>query len=339
MRQVDAEGRLGDGLRHGPAVPVLPPGGAEAVQPRRLQTDAGGAPLEEHLIQRPGFDGGRQRQAEGQRRARQIQPNKGPGPVAGRLLSQDIAQHTIAHGAPSQVDGVLGRDAADEGQGREEFQRGGQTPQHEPDPQSVVQQPPVRRRHKAAGQGQHRVHQQNDVEVIEMVLVMEQHQIQRRLPEGRPLQHARSAPAPQQLHTLIGCGPEKQGRQDAGDVLRPHPPDGDLLFRRQQQRAAAQEEHRHRAAQQAVPEQGGGPPKGPRRSRKAPGGGGMDQQRAEDGSGLGRVHRHAAALCQRLHPTISLIGQIELADNSVHGLAEKSNRRFTPSCGAATGAR
>ena len=37
-----------------------------------------------------------------------------------------------------------------------------------------------------------------------MVLVMEQHQIQRRLPEGRPLQHARSAPAPQQLHTLIG---------------------------------------------------------------------------------------------------------------------------------------
>gem|GEM_PF-1449354 len=144
MRQVDAEGRLGDGLRHGPAVPVLPPGGAEAVQPRRLQTDAGGAPLEEHLIQRPGFDGGRQRQAEGQRRARQIQPDKGPGPVAGRLLSQDIAQHTIAHGAPSQVDGVLGRDAADEGQGREEFQRGGQTPQHEPDPQSVVQQPPVR---------------------------------------------------------------------------------------------------------------------------------------------------------------------------------------------------
>ena len=66
---------------------------------------------------------------------------------------------------------------------------------------------------------------------------------------------------------------------------------------------------------------------------------GMDQQRAEDGSGLGRVHRHAAALCQRLHPTISLIGQIELADNSVHGLAEKSNRRFTLSCGAATGAR
>ena len=30
---------------------------------------------------------------------------------------------------------------------------------------------------------------------------------------------------------------------------------------------------------------------------------------------------------------------IELADNSVHGLAKKSNRRFTPSCGAATGAR
>ena len=74
-------------------------------------------------------------------------------------------------------------------------------------------------------------------------------------------------------------------------------------------------------------------------SRKAPGGGGMDQQRAEDRRRLGRVHRHAAALCQRLHPTISLIGQIELADNSVHGLAEKSNRRFTPSCGAATGAR
>lgn len=116
-------------------------------------------------------------------------------------------------------------------------------------------------------------------------------------------------------------------------------PDGDLLFRRAAAarrctgrtpapRCAAGSSRTGRRSTQRTP-----------RSRKAPGGGGMDQQRAEDGSGLGRVHRHAAALCQRLHPTISLIGQIELADNSVHGLAEKSNRRFTPSCGAATGAQ
>ena len=219
--------------------------------------------------------------------------------------------------------------------GGKNFSVGSQAPQHEPDPQGVVQQPPVRRCHEPAGQGQHRVHQQDDMEVIEMVLVMEQHQVRRRPPDGRQFQHARSAPAPQQIHAFVGRRPEKQGRQNTGDVLRPHPPDGDLLLWRQQQRAAAQEEHRHGAAQQAVPEQGGRPPKGPRCPGKPPGGGGVDQQRAEDGRGLGGVHRHAAALCQRLHGTISLIGQIRFTDNSVHGLAEKSNRPFTSAVDAA----
>ena len=145
--------------------------------------------------------------------------------------------------------------------------------------------------------------------------MIEAQQVLSRPPQGRQLHHAGAQPAQKQVPAGIDRRPEQQGDHDTGNIFAPDGARCHLFFRRQQQRTAAQEKHRHGTAQHAAPHQIAHPVGRPHRPREATHGGGMDQQRAENGGGFGRVHRNIAGrvmfLCRHSEAFLSLLSAAE----------------------------
>ena len=147
---------------------------------------------------------------------------------------EEISQQRISDGGIGHVHQPLGGDPHQQREGPAGFHRGIEDTQQKPQPQQIPHLPRRGVGRHQPGDGQKGIHQQHDMEIVQVLLMAEEDHFLGRLDKPRRSQR----PPKDQVEHLVAHRPEQQCRQQSGKIFRVQLPQRQRPVRAQQQRAA-----------------------------------------------------------------------------------------------------